>query len=922
MTEIVVDPRTGQWYTVGDNGAEFRDIPRGAIVFNHLQSESLLNNGYAIGRASALACGTAMVTGGIKIANAKRSIGTSNTYATAKSSASSASANANYKSASSATSSAKSNSSNSDNKEKFDWIETALKRIEEAINRVKVTADSAYKVLAVKNLAVADEIQLITQQIDLQSQAYDRYMAEANAIGLSSDWVKKIQNGAIETSTVTDKDLAEKIKNYKELYEKAIDAKDAIAELHEGIADLYVQRFDNIIDDYKNQLSLVDHMIKTYEKGIDQLEAVGIKGATAYYDYLIDAEAENIKTLKDQLATMEEAFAQAMDSKEIEQYSDAWYDMMGKINDTRESIDDATLSMIKYANAMRDLEWDYFDYTEERISNVIRETEFLIDLLSNEKLFNDNGQLTKEGAATLGMHGENYNIYMAQADDYANEIKSINESIANDPTNTDLLERRQKLLELQQDAIKNAQSEKNAIADLISDGYNKQVDALKELIGSYNDSLDSAKDLYDYQKKLKEQTKTIASLQKQLSAYQNDNSSENRARVQKLQVDLSKALDDLEETQYEQYISDQKKLLDDLVLDYETVLNNRMDDLDALITEAITTINAESGNISDTINEAAEKVGYTISEENKSIWANDGQAASIMTKYGDSFGLQLTSINASINGIKAYTDILLNKANEEAAAKKAKEEAARKKAEEASKPKTTTTTSTPSSTSGKNTKFSEDIKQGVAAAIWVYGGAGSGWGNDPERSRKLTEKFGAENAKAVQSYIVAHANNGDLYRFWQSKGFGKLSEYYYGAFKTGARSVVRSQKAWTQEDGQELILSPTNNAIMTSMKRGDTVLTAEMTNRIWELAQNPSRFLSSYGIGNLSGLIGRGFAGGDTIDVGGINITIPIDHVDDYNDFINQIAKDEKFEKLIQSMTVDRITGGSKLDKFKYKSKF
>ena len=25
--EIVVDPRTGKWYTVGDNGAEFRDIP-------------------------------------------------------------------------------------------------------------------------------------------------------------------------------------------------------------------------------------------------------------------------------------------------------------------------------------------------------------------------------------------------------------------------------------------------------------------------------------------------------------------------------------------------------------------------------------------------------------------------------------------------------------------------------------------------------------------------------------------------------------------------------------------------------------------------------------------------------------------------------------------------------------------------------
>lgn len=64
--EIVVDPRTGKWYTVGDNGAEFRDIPAGAIVFNHRQTESLLENGYVAGRASALVSGTAMVTGGYK----------------------------------------------------------------------------------------------------------------------------------------------------------------------------------------------------------------------------------------------------------------------------------------------------------------------------------------------------------------------------------------------------------------------------------------------------------------------------------------------------------------------------------------------------------------------------------------------------------------------------------------------------------------------------------------------------------------------------------------------------------------------------------------------------------------------------------------------------------------------------------------
>lgn len=41
--EMCVNPHTGKWYTVGDNGAEFVNIPQGAIVFNHVQTEELLS---------------------------------------------------------------------------------------------------------------------------------------------------------------------------------------------------------------------------------------------------------------------------------------------------------------------------------------------------------------------------------------------------------------------------------------------------------------------------------------------------------------------------------------------------------------------------------------------------------------------------------------------------------------------------------------------------------------------------------------------------------------------------------------------------------------------------------------------------------------------------------------------------------------
>lgn len=61
--ELVVNPQTGKWYTVGDNGAEFVNLPHGAIVFNHEKTQLLLKNGFVGGYGDALVNGTAMGAG-------------------------------------------------------------------------------------------------------------------------------------------------------------------------------------------------------------------------------------------------------------------------------------------------------------------------------------------------------------------------------------------------------------------------------------------------------------------------------------------------------------------------------------------------------------------------------------------------------------------------------------------------------------------------------------------------------------------------------------------------------------------------------------------------------------------------------------------------------------------------------------------
>ena len=61
--ELVVDPSSGKFYTVGNSGAEFVQLPKNAIVFNHKQTEQLLKYRKINSRGQAMAEGNAYARG-------------------------------------------------------------------------------------------------------------------------------------------------------------------------------------------------------------------------------------------------------------------------------------------------------------------------------------------------------------------------------------------------------------------------------------------------------------------------------------------------------------------------------------------------------------------------------------------------------------------------------------------------------------------------------------------------------------------------------------------------------------------------------------------------------------------------------------------------------------------------------------------
>lgn len=487
--EILV--RGSEFHTIGDNGAEFIQTRPGDIIFNHKQAESLLKNGYVTSRGK-------MIGGN---ANVNGSAYSSGSGGLGRPSRPSYSMNNSSSSTSSAGSSSRSSSNSSSAKEAaeefeetIDWIEIAIDRLERAIDTLDLKASSTYRSWSERNQNLTSEISKVTDEINLQQQGYNRYLQQANSVGLSSDWAAKVQNGDVDISTVTDEDLANKIKEYANWYEKALDCRDAIEELRETESELYEQAFEHISTMFDGIVGQLEHFRNMMEGYVDQTETAGYIVSQQYYSALIDNEQDTLEKLNEERDQLVASLNNAVNSGAIVKESEAWFSMWEEINSVDEAIQDSTTSLIEFKNEMRQIEWDIFDLFQDAVSGITSESDFLVNLMSNDKLFDDRGQITDQGKATMGLHTVNYNTYMSQADEYRKAIEELNQEIEKDPYNQNLLERRKELLELQQESILAAEDEKQALKDLVQDGIEAELESLSDLIDKYTELLDSQKD--------------------------------------------------------------------------------------------------------------------------------------------------------------------------------------------------------------------------------------------------------------------------------------------------------------------------------------------------------------------------------------------------------------------------------------------
>lgn len=796
-----------------------------------------------------------------------------------------------------------------------------------------------------------------TKQYNYDKKQYKK----AKEVWATGKYQKKIEEGQIgdkDIEKIKNKYLVEAIKEYQELWEKGIAAQQEAEELRIQLSDLNKQKLDNLIKEWDELIERTEHELNLLDKYQTRIETMGYWLNDDYYNKQKSILNTQLDQKQAELINAVEKFNAWVDVDPekggLEKDSEAYNEALNQIYSIQEGCEDIVNQIAEIDKAQRELKWDKFDYLQEKLDDISNEAEFISELLSNRKLMDDQGNFNEFGMANLSMLTVQYDEAIRKMQDYQKERNNLEKEIAADPFNKDIRDRYQTVTNSLRDSGKEIISTMNNILSQFQESVNKNLESLKDLIDKYNDALSAAKDLYDFQKNVQNQTDNINSIQRQLQAYGGDDSEEGRKRRQELRKQLQDAEQQLQETEWDRYINQTSKMLDNLYNDYEEFLNAHLEDIEVVVQQAVTEINNGNKDVANGLKTILDKFGlgtdnfksflegnsetlvsgmnngkleddsasiltYTKSlKETITSWENALNNNEIQKKlFGESFQLKFDD-KGHLLVSAMYTEPQSETNNNQGAAnlitntvETTKNTYSTKAAYDDAQPNgegTALSNVNPKDTvkkAGEVFKKSKYFAKGKkkqseygALNSYLYGkNDGKVLTNDGLKA--LYKIFGVDNAKDLYTELKNLSEAG--YNIANVKGFAK-----------GSKSIPKKQMAWTQENGTELIFRSSDGAMLTPLNQGDMVFTAQMTQRLWELA---------------SGMIPNSLGGQKLPNISSNNnntinnnneIVISLPNVNDYESFKQELQNDSRFEKFIQEVTIGQAMGNNSLSKRKY----
>ena len=668
--ELIVDPSTGRWHTVGDHGAEFTQVKRGQIIFNHLQTKQLLENGYVTSRGRlqggnpAFASGTAY---GFGIFDSY--VGDGDAFKNGSDKWVNPGENAWSDVADDLSDAA------DDAEQTLDFIEIKLEEIEAIIEktstRISNFLDDTTSINS-KDELYDELIKAEKDKADVYLKAAQKYDVQAAAAlsGVPQQYQAMARNGAIAIEEFLGEDqveIAEKIQEYRDWAAKADEAENGHLEAIAAISAHRVEQLEDIATDFENIVSISKSHSDLLQAEMDFIEESGNRLSESYYEELKKHSQKQLNDMQNERVALQKILDDSVAAGDVLIGSDDWYSMLETIYEVDQEIIDCKTSLEEFQNAINDLYWDNFDKLITEIDNVNSELSNLYDLVSDtDDVVDEMGNWTDDGITALGLLVQQMENAQFKSEEYGKAIAKLKKDYAEGLYSTD--EYNEKLSELtdsQYDAIKSYEDAKDAIVDLnktrveaVKDGLQKEIDAYSELIEKKKEALNAEKDAYDFQKQVQESDKNIKDIERKIAALEGNTSSSAMAQRKRLEADLLKAKEEQQDIYYNHSIEKQQEALDKELDDYTQNKQDQMDALDEylkkeeqVIADSFDLIAENTKSVIDTLIGISEEYGVTISDTIATPWIDGANA---IGTYEERLDTSVSATTANLETLKAH----------------------------------------------------------------------------------------------------------------------------------------------------------------------------------------------------------------------------------------------------------------------------
>lgn len=519
----------------------------------------------------------------------------------------------------------------------------------------------------INNKAWEETKKNLNAQEKAKKQADDKVSKKAKAIKkkfgskLSDNQKKKLAAGKeINVDKIKDKSLKKALTAYNKYVTTAAEteqklnivtdaestaaanAAESQTEAAKATVEAIQSKFDNAKTYYEGLLGYQEKYNEMEEANIDLYNAHGNYERSSDYEIKI-SNTESLRNIaQDKVDELEKRLQEGVDNGTIVEGSQEWINMKSEIVEAKKAVTDYDTSIENLKQQQIGVYYEeQFDRAIEKIDQFKDRLDTLNEIISDDmKIDKNTGLLTELGATSVMLNRKQFSANQKEIQKLLEKENDVKKRYANgEDMSSEFGEKTydEYIKDIQSkynSLISSNSSLQNDMLSLIKNQAQAELDVLNKVISKRKEALSEKEKYYDYDKTLKDKTKDIQILERQAAALQGSTNAEDKARLAKIQEQLSDAREDLSDTMTDHAFSMQSDALDKLSSDmsddfdkWSNDISSNVEKMSKAINEAVSNSALSNAQVLNNLSTILKNVGLTDEQVSSTLSGLTGYAS-------------------------------------------------------------------------------------------------------------------------------------------------------------------------------------------------------------------------------------------------------------------------------------------------------